>query len=1252
MKSNTKILSILLIIILFGSSIQTSFLNLQLNSHGNNIQQASAQTAPATSTGINKIGSYVMFGFNGIRLETKSIIKSGDVGAQNATAEVHLERSTMMTNHSSALVGDTVTIEKSAVVNDVYYNTLANSGTIQGSKVTPLALPVVNELPTFPQFVAGSTAVNVPSGTLVLNSGSYGDITVGDSATLKLTGGIYNINSLKIGKNSNILFDATSQLNVATVVNGDTGDTIGPSSSASIDARGITFFVGSDVNTGTSTKINANIYSPNGDIRIGQNSNATGAFIGNTVRAESKSIITLDSVFGVVTIPKITWIPASLSVQAKPFGQAQLNFTANASATNVKVIVSSQISNLVTPTSTIIDKINSIGLNNIVVTTSIPPGTTTGWHNGTLSLSLNGNTLQNLFNMNIFVPTIDTRVVQTTSGNFTYIATPSLSPFFTNTYDVSTFFTFSNGTSVPVRTYYDVFTSQSTTTSVSYAESTSPTQSLFVSAFNYLESLANNFSLMNNQEVSAQTSSAATSATCTKYAFTYHFTPTSNIENDLSVATNALNVDAQHPLIVRNDISWNVIDQGKVVNGAWQHSAWNDAAIDSYFNAIPPGKLAYVILGTHSPPSGIASEFLPQFQGAANQFVQHTVNYIISKGYINKVAYWQVDNEPNMHALVNLELTQHGLAFVADWPTMASALNLWVSTVKSLDPNRQIIINMYQASPNDIIPPRLQDLGIIFTLEPLRDLLTSNPVTGTNLMNNVGIIGFDIYPDQWADPQESNPITNGFSEALSQTGSQLTLATTDNFAGRWAVPEMAGGPKAVPSLTTISTISASDVSNMINLAVGASLNGAPPALVGLFQLTAPNVPFFLISVPPYTDMYGLITTTTSSSQINTDFLNAEKSSIIQNCPQPTGQLTVIKNIINTGGGTLTLSGVTLKINGTTVTNGTANTFNAGKYIVSENSISGYAGTISGDCASDGTVILNEGDVKTCIITNTFALPTFFENFDSTLSGWSLYSAFTACCGPPLLDQVTSAFGFPPPSSPNWGEVHAIANGVQCLFNNFVDFQKSFTVNTPGHYNVSATIGAAVCDVCIVDGRVDVDHAPVLEHGGGTISGGTSSTIAFESAVINIPSAGTHVLDLRMDTSEMCSGNFASYFDNVSVQPTSSPVTGTPVGGPYFNMTLDQQSANVTRPDSVTVPLDVNWYQGWNAQPVSILFGNLTNTNISAQVTSIQNTTSYQEFNITFNVPTTVVAGNYTVPITVWQTGTDDAIATPFSLHVK
>src|SRR5207237_2675643 len=92
-------------------------------------------------------------------------------------------------------------------------------------------------------------------------------------------------------------------------------------------------------------------------------------------------------------------------------------------------------------------------------------------------------------------------------------------------------------------------------------------------------------------------------------------------------------------------------------------------------------------------------------------------------------------------------------------------------------------------------------------------------------------------------------------------------------------------------------------------------------------------------------------TTTSSACIEKT-LNIKQDSVITFDSAfgiTKGKLTVIKKIINNDDGTLTLGGVTLKINSTTVTNGTVDSKAAGNYIVSEVAVPGYASTISGDC---------------------------------------------------------------------------------------------------------------------------------------------------------------------------------------------------------------------------------------------------------------------------------------------------------------
>ncbi len=80
-----------------------------------------------------------------------------------------------------------------------------------------------------------------------------------------------------------------------------------------------------------------------------------------------------------------------------------------------------------------------------------------------------------------------------------------------------------------------------------------------------------------------------------------------------------------------------------------------------------------------------------------------------------------------------------------------------------------------------------------------------------------------------------------------------------------------------------------------------------------------------------------------------------------------GTLTVIKQFVNDNGGSVTTA--TLYIDDGQVSNNTPNSLDAGTYAVSEDAISGYTATFSGDCDSEGSVTLGNGESKTCTITN-------------------------------------------------------------------------------------------------------------------------------------------------------------------------------------------------------------------------------------------------------------------------------------------
>ncbi|AKM82870.1 hypothetical protein A2422_02770 [Candidatus Woesebacteria bacterium RIFOXYC1_FULL_31_51] len=95
--------------------------------------------------------------------------------------------------------------------------------------------------------------------------------------------------------------------------------------------------------------------------------------------------------------------------------------------------------------------------------------------------------------------------------------------------------------------------------------------------------------------------------------------------------------------------------------------------------------------------------------------------------------------------------------------------------------------------------------------------------------------------------------------------------------------------------------------------------------------------------------------------------------ITNNDIQP--KLTVIKVVVNDNGGNKEISDFPLFVDNTGVISGIENGFNVGTYIISETDQEGYTGTISGNCASNGSITLGLGDTKSCTITNDDIAPT-------------------------------------------------------------------------------------------------------------------------------------------------------------------------------------------------------------------------------------------------------------------------------------
>ncbi|MDE1830494.1 MAG: hypothetical protein KGI25_09245, partial [Thaumarchaeota archaeon] len=264
-------------------------------------------TAPFTviTPTINQIMGYVIFGTQQVHLEQNTIITGGNVGLQNK-GQIHIEQNSALP--SSDVVGDQIHLEQNVVTGPVFYNSIQlGQGVLVGTKTTPLLLPVLASLPPFPLLcTVGSSNINVNSGSQTITPGNYNNISAGNSVTLEFSGGIYNINSLSTGNSVTLKFDGPSYVFVKSSINTGQGTTLNPT----LRADQVLFYAGSQIHIQQMSNVNANMYAPNDQIHFERNTQATGAFIAQSIHIEQGSTINFDYGF-----------PSNLPTQGNGNGQ-------------------------------------------------------------------------------------------------------------------------------------------------------------------------------------------------------------------------------------------------------------------------------------------------------------------------------------------------------------------------------------------------------------------------------------------------------------------------------------------------------------------------------------------------------------------------------------------------------------------------------------------------------------------------------------------------------------------------------------------------------------------------------------------------------------------------------------------------------------------------------------------------------------------------------------------------------------------
>lgn len=235
----------------------------------------------------------------------------------DAGVELSLERLAAITGDAAA---DRIVLARDATIDgDVFVNVLDDQGgTITGavSGYTPSFLPVFQHAAVRP----GAANVAVAAGeTRTLAAGEYGDVTIAQTGTLVLAGGVYDIRSIGTVTTAggacpfpcrSVRFAAPASVRIAGRLDTGKSSFVGPQTGSGIGAADIVFYVsggnGGDgspgalppaATTGRDGVLQANVYAANGTVLIDKNTIATGAFVGRDVRVDTGVSVAVASFF-------------------------------------------------------------------------------------------------------------------------------------------------------------------------------------------------------------------------------------------------------------------------------------------------------------------------------------------------------------------------------------------------------------------------------------------------------------------------------------------------------------------------------------------------------------------------------------------------------------------------------------------------------------------------------------------------------------------------------------------------------------------------------------------------------------------------------------------------------------------------------------------------------------------------------------------------------------------------------------------
>ena len=119
-----------------------------------------------------RLAKYAVFAEAGVAFEQNSAVVRGDVGVNTTSSgpflrnnvEASFSQNAQMQDPNSRVLADSIVVENKALIYNPSYNELTGKGTVNGTRTTPLVLPLRAGSPALPAIASISGVTRATSG--------------------------------------------------------------------------------------------------------------------------------------------------------------------------------------------------------------------------------------------------------------------------------------------------------------------------------------------------------------------------------------------------------------------------------------------------------------------------------------------------------------------------------------------------------------------------------------------------------------------------------------------------------------------------------------------------------------------------------------------------------------------------------------------------------------------------------------------------------------------------------------------------------------------------------------------------------------------------------------------------------------------------------------------------------------------------------------------------------------------------------